>query len=212
MKNKILMCVIVLLVVMTNISCGNNLESNNIGLDTGLKDDSEDADDYKDDSVGDFEDTDDYFVEKYSIYRNPIDKYYWPQIYSWDASQTEIREAQKAYKKAWKMEYQNMMKWLKKKCVYDEDKRNIKLLEEKIEDQIKIEKKVMEIELINAYKTNPDSSQAPNSVSRISLLGHGTQERLAQSEGELYRDVCMRILNLHGDEGVYEFKFRVADA
>lgn len=80
MKNKILMCVIVLLVVMTNISCDNNLESNNIGLDT------------------------------------------------------------------------------------------------------------------------------------ISLLGHGTQERLAQSEGELYRDVCMRILNLHGDEGVYEFKFRVADA
>mgnify|MGYP007077704020 CR=1 FL=1 len=34
MKNKILMCVIVLLVVMTNISCDNNLESNNIGLDT----------------------------------------------------------------------------------------------------------------------------------------------------------------------------------
>lgn len=27
MKNKILMCVIVLLVVMTNISCDNNLES-----------------------------------------------------------------------------------------------------------------------------------------------------------------------------------------
>ena len=104
-----------------------------------------------------------------------------------------------------------MMKWLKKKCVYDEDKKNIKLLEQRIADQINIEKKVMETELINAYKTNPDSSQVQNSNSRISLLGHGTQERLAQSEGELYRDVCMRILNLHGDEGGYEFKFHDAD-
>lgn len=98
-----------------------------------------------------------------------------------------------------------------KKCVYDEDKKNIKLLEQKIADQINIEKKVMETELINAYKTNPDSSQTQNSISRISLLGHGTQERLAQSEGELYRDVCMRILNLHGGEGGYKFKFNDAD-
>lgn len=179
MKNKILMCVIVLVIAMVNISCSNKLKSNNIGLETSLKDDSED--------------TDDYFVEKYSIYRNPIDKYFWPQIYSWDASQAEIREAQKAYKKAWKIEYRNMMKWLKRKCVYDEDKKNIKLLEQKIAEQINIEKKVMETELINAYKTNPDSGQVQNNISRISLLGHGTQERLAQSEGELYRDVCMRI-------------------
>lgn len=203
MKNKILMCVIVLVVAMISISCSNKLKSNNTGLETSLEDDSEDVDDS--------EDTDDYFVEKYSIYRNPIDKYFWPQIYSWNASQAEIREAQKAYKKAWKIEYRNMMKWLKKKCVYDEDKKNIKLLEQKITDQINIEKKVMETELINAYKTNPDSSQVKNSISRISLLGHGTQERLAQSEGELYRDVCMRILNLHGGEGEYEFKFHDAD-
>ena len=80
----------------------------------------------------------------FSIYRNPIDKYFWSRIYSWDASQVEIRGAQ-------------------------------------------------------------------NSISRISSLGHGTQERLAQSEGELYRDVCMRILNLHGGEGGYEFKFHETD-
>jgi hypothetical protein len=207
MKNKILMCVIVLVIAMINISC----KSNNIVLETSLKDESEDTDDYKDYAKDESEDTDDYFVEKYSIYRNPIDKYFWSQIYSWDASQAEIREAQKTYKKAWKIEYRNMMKWLKKKCVYDEDKKNIKLLEQRIADQINIEKKVMETELINAYKTNPDSSQVQNSNSRISLLGHGTQERLAQSEGELYRDVCMRILNLHGDEGGYEFKFHDAD-
>lgn len=108
------MCVIVLVIAMTNISCSNKLKSNNTGLETNLKDDSEDTDDCKDYAKDDPEDTDDYFVEKYSIYRNPIDKYFWPKIYSWDASQAEIREAQKTYKKAWKLEYRNMMKWLKK--------------------------------------------------------------------------------------------------
>lgn len=205
MKNKILICAIVFVFAMINISCSHKLESNNISLGTSSENDSEN--DSKDDS----EDTDEYFVDKYSIYRNPIDKYFWPRIYSWDVSQAEIREAQKAYKKAWKTEYRNMMKWLKKKCVYDEDKKNIRLLEREIADQIDIEKKVMETELINAYKTNPHSSQVQNSISRISLLGHGTQERLAQSEGELYRDVCMRILNLHGGEKEYEFKFHETD-
>ena len=84
MKNKILMCVIVLVIAMINISC----KSNNIVLETSLKDESEDTDDYKDYAKDESEDTDDYFVEKYSIYRNPIDKYFWSQIYSWDASQT----------------------------------------------------------------------------------------------------------------------------
>ncbi len=35
--------------------------------------------------------------------------------------------------------------------------------------------------------------------------GHGTRERLSQSEGEIYRDVCVRILNIYS--GDYKFKF-----
>ena len=35
--------------------------------------------------------------------------------------------------------------------------------------------------------------------------GHGTRERLSQSEGEIYRDVCIRILNIYS--GDYKFKF-----
>lgn len=161
-------------------------------------------------SEDDQEYTDEYFVEKYSIYRNPIDKYFWSKIYSWDASQVEIRKAQRAYKKAWKTEYQNVMKWLKEKCVYDEDKKNLSLLEKNVADQVEIEKKVMKTDLINAYEVDPDSSWEKNNISRSSLMGNGTQDRLAQSEGELYRDVCMRILNLRGYEE-YEFKFREAN-
>ena len=94
---------------------------------------------------------------------------------------------------------------LKKKCVYAEDKRNINSLEKNIEQQIKVEKKVLKTELTEAYETNPDSSKVKNDFSRISLLGHGTRERLSQSEGEIYRDVCIRILNLY--TGKYKFKF-----
>lgn len=163
----------------------------------------------KDEEEEDFEYTDEYFVEKYSIYRNPIDKYFFFKIYSWDISQVEMRKNQDAYKKAWKTEYKNVMKWLKKKCVYAEDKKNIRLLEKSIAYQIKVEKKVLETEWTNAYKVNLDSSKIKNSISRISLLGHGTQNRLNQSEGEIYRDVCMRILNLCGED--YEFKFCASD-
>lgn len=201
MKNKIWMCFIICAIVIINISCNSKIESNNIEPEKSLNDNLED------DSEDDSEYTDEYFVEKYSIYRNPIDKYFWSKIYSWDASQVEIRKAQGEYKKAWKTEYQNVMKWLKKKCVYDEDKKNLSLLEKNVADQVEIEKKVMKTDLINAYEVDPDSSWAKNNISRSSLVGNGTQERLAQSEGELYRDVCMRILNLRG-YGEYEFKFR----
>lgn len=66
MKNKILICAIVFVFAMINISCSHKLESNNISLGTSSENDSEN--DSKDDS----EDTDEYFVDKYSIYRNPI--------------------------------------------------------------------------------------------------------------------------------------------
>lgn len=149
-----------------------------------------------------------YFLANYSVYRNPIDQYFWTKIYSWDASQKEIGEAQKEYKKAWKTEYQNVMAWLNKKCVYDVDKENLRLLEKSVADRIEIEQEVIKTELTSAYEINPDPSQAKNNITRISLQGYGTQERLDQSEGEIYRDVCMRILNLYGHGEEYEFKFR----
>lgn len=198
MKDKIWICFTIFALVILNVSCNNKIESNNIGSAKSLNDAPESA--AEDDP------------ENYSIYENPIDKYFLPQIYSLDSSHVQMREARYAYKKAWKMEYRNVMKWLKKKCVYDEDKKNISLLQKNVAQQIEIEKEVLKTELINAYKVNPDPRKVENSCSRISLQGNGTSERLIQSEGELYRDVCMRILNLHGQaDGEYEFKFRETD-
>ena len=83
-------------------------------------------------------------------------------------------------------------------------------MEKSIADQVDIQKKVLKTYLTESYKINPDPSKVKNSVSRISMVGNGTRDRLTQSEGELYRDVCMRILNLGGYEQ-YNFKFRETD-
>ncbi len=153
--------------------------------------------------------TDETFIKKYSIYKNPIDQSFLPKLNSWGKSQAEYRKAQRDYQKAWKAEYQNLMKWMKKKCVYNEDKNNLSLLEKSIAKQIDREKKVLKTDLTAAYKINPDPSKVKNSVSRMSCMGKGT-DRLTEIEGGLYRDVCMRILNLAGyDE--YEFKFCETD-
>ena len=100
MKNKIWMCLIIFAIVIINISCNNETEGNTISSEKSLNDDLE----YTDESL----------AEESSIYRNPIDQYFKSKLYSWDASQVELREAQREYQKAWKAEYKNLMKWMKK--------------------------------------------------------------------------------------------------
>lgn len=200
MKNKIWMCFIVFVIIIINISCNNKTESNLINPERTSNGNLED------DSEKDLEYTDEYLVEESSIYRNPIDQYFQSKLYSWDVSQVEYRKAQREYRKAWKAEYQNLMKCMKKKCVYDKDKKDLSLLEKNVAEQVDIEKKVLKTYLTNAYEVDPDSTWAENNTSRSSLVGKGTGDRLTQIEGELYRDVSMRILNLGGYEE-YEFKF-----
>lgn len=216
MKNKIWMSLIILVIAIITISCQSETESNTASSEISINDDVENnsEQDFKDDSEEAFEDepaytTDEYFIKEHSVYRNPIDQYFWSKLNPKDKSETEYRRAQADYQKAWKAEYQNLMKWMKKKCVYNEDKNNLRLLEKSVAKQIVQEKKVLKTDLAAAYKINPDSSKVKNSVSRISYIGKGT-DRLTEIEGGLYRDVCMRILNLAGyDE--YEFKFCEAD-
>lgn len=146
------------------------------------------------------------YSDEFSVYNNPIDKYFLPKIYSWDASEAEIREWQDAYKEVWKEEFKNLMNWLRKKCIYDQDKKNIKLLEKSVLDDIEKSKEVILTELLDVYKVNPDSDQGKDTVSRVSHWGNGTQHRLHQVEGEIYRDASMRIINLYGEERKYEFR------
>ncbi len=201
MKNRIWVSIFVLVILITNISCNSEIERNKVSSEKNTKNEIEDNSEKED-----FAYTDEYFIKNYSIYRNPIDKYFLPKIHSWDASQVEYRKAQREYQKAWKAEFENIMRFMKKKCVYDEDKEDLNLLKKIVNQQVDIERKILKTYLTDGYEVDPDSTWAENNISRSSLVGKGTEDRLTQIEGELYRDVCMRILNLGGYEE-YKFKF-----
>lgn len=156
-------------------------------------------------------DDDDDGVEEFSIYHNPIDQYYLSIIDSWDVSEVEIRAAQDAYRKAWKAEYKHLMKWLQKQCIYEEDRKDLQDLDESVANQIAVERKVLSIAMTDGYTVNPDSSQIKGGFTRMSLPGNGTRSRLNQCEGEIYRDVSMRMIHLHGGEKEYNFQFRETD-
>lgn len=154
--------------------------------------DVEEVKNVEDDS-DDEEYTQEYFDKEYSVYNNPIDEYYIPIIYSWETSQVEIRAAQDAYRKVWKQEFKNLMKWLKKKCIYEEDRENIIALEKNVAKQARVQRKVCEVELLNGYKV-PFAGSGDGGETRLSLPGNGTRSGLNQMEGEIYRDASMRIL------------------
>lgn len=112
MKNKIWTCLIILTIAAVNVSCNSETECKHIDSQVTSKE-AQSKDFQSENSEKNVEDT-----EEYSGSDNPIDKYFTPKLKSWDISEVELRENREAYKKAWKAEYKNVMKSLKKKCVY----------------------------------------------------------------------------------------------
>lgn len=154
------------------------------------------------------EDTETDYSEKYPVYNNPIDEYYRPIIDS-DEAQVTIRWAQDAYKQVWEEEFANLMQWLESKCVYEEDKQNIRALKENVEKQVEIQREVCETELLDTYRINPDPEKAEDGDSRNTYWGTGTRSRLNQMIGEIYRDASMRIIlcsSLDEEDAPYEFR------
>lgn len=188
-------------------------EDTSTGPDSGAEEDTADIGDNsdsenKEDAVDSENDTEDYYGDEYSVYNNPIDEYYRPRIYSWEASQVERREAQDAYRKVWKQEFKNLIEWLKEKCVYEEDKENIIALERNVAEQVKIGREVCEIEMLNGYEV-PFAGNGEGGETRASLPGNGTRSALNEIEGEIYRDASMRIIwhNASWEEdSAYEFR------
>lgn len=177
------------------------------GSDSGNEEDAASEEDVADTSDSE-DDTEDYYGDEYSVYNNPIDEYYRLKIYSWEASQAERRAAQDAYRKVWKQEFKNLIKWLKEKCVYEEDKENIIALEKNVAEQVKIGREVCEIEMLNGYEV-PFAGSGEGGETRASLSGNGTRSALNEIEGEIYRDASMRIIwhNASWEEdSAYEFR------
>ena len=141
-------------------------------------------------------------------YDNPIDAYFLPIINSKDISQAEIRTAQDTYRAVWASEFKNLMKWMRKKCVYQEDKKQIRAMDKRVKRNIELSKEVIATELLDIYEISPDSNKNKDSDTRSWYWGNGTRSRINQIQGEMYRDAIMRILELHNDakDGGYEFR------
>ncbi len=138
------------------------------------------------------------------LYDNPIDEYFLPKINAVDASQAEIRAYQDDYKYVWKEEFENLTKWLRKKCIFEEDKKKIQEMKKSVSEYVEQSKEVILTELLDTYKVNPNPERGEES--RNSYWGNGTRSRLNQIEGEIYRDASMRIINLYGAGEKYEFR------
>lgn len=142
-------------IAAVNVSCNSETECKHIDSQVTSKE-AQSKDFQSENFEKNVEDT-----EEYSGSDNPIDKYFTPKLKSWDISEVEFRENREAYKKHGRLNTK-CNEIPKKKCVYAEDKRNINSLEKNIEQQIKVEKKVLKTELTEAYETNPDSSKVKN--------------------------------------------------
>lgn len=135
---------------------------------------------------------------------NPIDAYFGPKMVSdYNVSESVRRSYQDTYRGVWRAEYRHLLKWLKKKCVYEEDRQNIENMDKALKKQITSMREVLATELLGNYKINPDSTKVKDGITRMAGWGNGTRSRLNQIEGEMYRDAAMKIINLCGD-----YKFR----
>lgn len=142
-----------------------------------------------------------------SSYDNPIDAYFQPKMVSdFNVAEATRRGYQDTYRGVWKAEYKHLLKWLKKKCVYEEDRQQIEKMDKALKSQIESMREVLKTELLEDYKINPDSTKSNGGMTRMSSPGTGTRSRLNQIEGEMYRDVAMKIINLQGG-----YKFRDLD-
>lgn len=120
-----------------------------------------------------------YYQEEYS---NPIDAYFLPRIEN-ASCEAERRQMQDTYRGVWKTEFENVMAWMQDKCVYQEDIDNLLLFEESVDSLIETTYTVW---MVTDYELPPSSDGRKS-------WGNGTRSAWNQKEGEIYRDVSMKL-------------------
>lgn len=141
-------------------------------------------------------------------YDNPIDAYFQPKMVSdYNVAESTRRGYQDTYRGVWKAEYKHLIQWMKKKCVYKEDRGEIEEMEKALQNQVEHMREVLATELLDNYKVNPDSTKNKDGMTRLSGWGNGTRSRLNQIEGEMYRDAAMQIIRLAGDYSFRELDY-----
>jgi len=134
----------------------------------------------------------------YECMENPIDPLF-AQALSDSRSMMQSRQIQQYYFDIWKIQYEEMMKKIRKKCKYAEDIANFEAF---IEETEKGFHKLQPL-ILNEMLDNYNMPESPEKNS----LGNGTQERLLMYQGTMYRNACMFFIPFM-DKNEYTFPVR----
>lgn len=130
------------------------------------------------------------FTNKYKD--NPIDKYIDKRLEDDNLPFSERRDIKRLYFMLWESEYDNVMSFIKEKCENDEDKNKIAELDGEIEKYIEGMSYVMEI----SYHISKEPEDRENVG-----LSYGADS--LYNEGEIYRDICMLLIEKLDGEYVF---------
>jgi len=189
MKYKILI-VLVCILLFTNIGMGAYIVKDKILNRHETKDTKIESDINNNNSNSYFmmNPIDEYFVEKFSNYKEEI----------------EYRLYQRAYLDIWKTEYNKILKIVREKSIYEEDINIINDFNEEIEKSYdKLEPALLAVML--------DNFEMPESPEKHSQ-GNGTTAKLDMYRGILYRNACMLFIEYIDDEYKFPDENKIADS
>lgn len=129
-------------------------------------------------------------------YSNPIDAYFIPRI---NNASSAKKSYQDTYRGVWKSEFENILKVLDKKCVYQKDKDDLIAYKISVEQLIKTTQDVVVTDWLNNYNVPP-----PDTDTFRNPPGMGTRSALGQIKAEIYRDASMLLIEKMSDLN-YEF-------
>ena len=186
MKNKFLIGILYVCILMWATGCRIDVDAN-----AQSKDKIETAVALSEHNQEEYTEEYDYYEESIVLeraaYSNPIDAYFIPRIDN-ASSEAERRELQDTYRGVWKTEFENIMVWMRDKCVYQEDKDNLSLFTESVESLIETTRAILVTDWLDDYK-RPPGSESRN------FWGNGTRSALNQKEAEIYRDAGMKLID-----------------
>lgn len=125
---------------------------------------------------------------------NPIDRYFY-EVMKQDMTYAEIRGKQRLYGKLWKTEYENVIDWLNGRCKNLDDKRTIDEFDKEVKRYIKHAQSTLQISKMPISLLNKSPNQREKSL--------GEAAETLRDEGELYRDICLQIIEKSSDKYIF---------
>lgn len=130
-------------------------------------------------------------------YSNPIDAFFIPRIKN-SSTEAAKRSYQDTYRGVWKAEFENVLKVLEQKCVYQKDKEDLIAYKNSVEQLIEATQDIVVTYWLDDYNVPPSDTDTYRNI-----WGNGTRSALGQIKGEIYRDASMLLL-----EKMYDLNYK----